>query len=89
MPTSDGVISGRFRLPAGPRRSNSLDFNGLSMLPAAGKNAMRHIVGRQAEIDSVRQLLVQNQVVTLTGAGGVRAPSLASMARSIGYRALA
>lgn len=32
MPTSDGVISGRFRLPAGPRRSNSLDFNGLSML---------------------------------------------------------
>ena len=50
---------------------------------------MRHIVGRQAEIDSVRQLLVQNQVVTLTGAGGVGAPSLASKARSIWYRALA
>jgi len=50
---------------------------------------MRHIVGRQAEIDSVRQLLVQNQVVTLTGSGGVGAPPFASKARSIWYRALA
>jgi predicted ATPase/class 3 adenylate cyclase/DNA-binding CsgD family transcriptional regulator len=48
-----------------------------AVVPQNFPPSLTSFVGREAEIDNVRQLVIQNQLVTLTGAGGVGKTRLA------------